>query len=335
MNLEKILEKKNEMQEGESMKANNEIKELTTGKASRYLEQKEQEQTAKNVENVTITETAESEQLESLDKESAVDTEQIDLQEDEIAAIGESDLSDEIEEPDAELQEQEAPTLPAIAPDDKQVILCEKEDYRLMMLPIYNNATLVMEKCKLFLVNANTNIPYIGAEEELQIAKEKIMTATDHTVFNIIKRYTVNFTEDDIKLAFARAKIFLETSTKMLAVNSSLNIIDAYRVVVSKGRQKAKAEENAMDSKGSEGRLYIYDAQEKIVKIRDKCMKEILEDTGFNRASFCRKIQITEVSTGYTILRHQKGRNGFNETGNLRYYELYLIDELMEEKVAQ
>lgn len=237
-----------------------------------------------------------------------------------------------LDEAEEELQEQSAPKLPVVTKDDKSVILCEKENFRLVMIPLYNAESLIVQNCKIFLVNANSNVPYIGAGSEMQIAKEKIMTATDHTVFNIIKKFVVNFSEDDIKLAFERAKTFLETSPNMLAVNSSLNIIDAYREIVRRSIQRSEAEENTSDSRISEGRLCEYDREKKLVKIRDKCMREILEDTGYTPITFCKKLCMTEVCTGYKILIHQQGRYTVNETGNQRFYKLRVIDELMEEE---
>lgn len=279
-----------------------------------------EEKIMKNDENTTIVAAEESELHDEIEE---ADVELIEISDEEAAA------PDEAEE---ELQEQSASKLPVVKKDDKSIILCKKGDVRLVMLPLYNAETLIIEKCKLFLVNANTNIPYLGAGAEMQVAKDRIMTAKDHTVFNIIKKFVINFSEDDIKLAFAMAKRFLETSPNMLAVNSSLNIIDAYREIVRRSIQRSEAEENTADSRIPEGRLCEYDREKKLVKIRDKYMQKILEDTGYTPVTFCKKICMTEVCTGYKILIHQQGRYTVNETGNQRFYKLCVIDELLEEK---
>lgn len=309
-----------------------------------------EEKIMKNDENTTIATTDKSELPDVIE---LTDAEQVDSSDEEPAeadAAEESELHDEIEEVDVELieisdeeaaapdeaeeelQEQSASKLPVVKKDDKSIILCKKGDVRLVMLPLYNAETLIIEKCKLFLVNANTNIPYLGAGAEMQVAKDRIMTAKDHTVFSIIKKFVINFSEDDIKLAFAMAKRFLETSPNMLAVNSSLNIIDAYREIVRRSIQRSEAEENTADSRIPEGRLCEYDREKKLVKIRDKYMQKILEDTGYTPVTFCKKICMTEVCTGYKILIHQQGRYTVNETGNQRFYKLCVIDELLEEK---
>lgn len=225
--------------------------------------------------------------------------------------------------------------LPEIKPEDQSVTLCIKDGFRLEMMPIYNADNMIVEKCKLFLVNANTNIPMLGAGAEMQIAKEKIMSSPDQTVFNIIKRFIINFSMDDISRAFERAKEFLETSKSMLAVNTSLNIIDAYREVVRRAIERSKCEDNAIDGQNKEGRRCKYDSEEKMVSIRDCYMKEILEDTGYTSATFCKKICMAEVCLGVKLLKHQKGRYACNETGNNRFYKLWVIDELMNEKEAQ
>lgn len=221
--------------------------------------------------------------------------------------------------------------LPEIKSEDKRVTLCIRDGYRLEMMPVYNADNMIVEKCKLFLVNSNTNIPMIGAGTEMQIAKEKIMSAHDHTVFNVVKKFIINFSDDDIKKAFDRAKEFLETSRSMLAFNNSLNIIDAYREVVRRAIEMSKSEDNATDSKTTEGRRCKYNPEEKMVSIRDKYMKEILEDTGYTPVTFCKKICMTEACMGVEILKHHRGRYTYNEAGNQRFYKLWVIDEIMTE----
>lgn len=306
-----------------------EVKELTTGEASRYLEQKEQEQAQANKESVHTEEEVpveESDEIDRLDNVAEEQKVQDEHEEDAKDSSSETGKEESKEESKEDLKE----TLPEITPEDKKVVLCIRDGYRLEMIPVYNADNMIVDKCKLFLVDVMTNIPMIGAGAEMQIAKDRIMSAPDHTVFNVIRKFKINFFEDDIKKVFDRAKEFLENSGSMLALNSSLNIIDAYREVVNRAIEKSKSEDNATGSESKDGRQCKYSSKEKMVSIRDKFMKEILEDTGYTPVTFCKKICMAEVCMGYEILKHNKGRYACNEVGNERFYKLWIIDELME-----
>lgn len=370
MNKNEVMNTILQVKEEEALKAKDELKDVTTGEASRYLEQKKQEQAEVNNESVNTDVEAPVRVMDGIEKPDSLVEEQpayddefrIDniqlveiegpdsedsmedsTEEEEQAVYDEIVFDDEAKDSSledvtlieaGEIEEYKSnpnKILPEIKSEDKRVTLCIREGYRLEMMPVYNADNMLVEKCKLFLVNENTNIPMIGAGAEVQIAKEKIMSAHDHTVFNVVKKFIINFSGDDIKLAFDRAKEFLENSRGMIAVNYSLNIIDAYREVVVRAIEKSKSEDNATDGKNTDGRHCKYNPEEKMVSIRDKFMKEILEDTGYTPVTFCKKICMTEACMGVEILKHHRGRYTYNEAGNQRFYKLWVIDELMTE----
>ena len=324
-------------------KEENTLKEYTTGDLQRFINQKSQEEAKDAAPETSVTpvqsvseDNIKSETMEqSKEVETSSDEEivtQPDICDSDISKANPAPKSDEELEDDTE-EDSDDPNknLPPITPNDKRVILCIKEGYRLEMVPVYNADNMVVEKCKLFLVNEAYNVPMIGAGAEVQVGKEKIMGADDYNVLYVIKKFVINFEENDIKLAFERATKFLKASRSMVALNNSLNIIDAYREVVRRAIKMFKSEDNATDSKNTEGRQCKYDPENRIVSVRDTYMKKIMEDTGYTPVTFCKKLRLAEVSMGVNFLKCSKGRYAYNETGNQRFYKLYVVDEYMEE----
>lgn len=353
MKIEGALNKITESTKEESIMTIKEetLEKYITGGAQKYIDPKIQEETQKEVtvkdetpetsvtpvqsvseDNIKSETVEQSEEVETSSDEEIVTQPDICDSDIDISKACPAPKSDEELEDDTE-EDSDDPNknLPQITPDDKRVILCTKEGYRLEMVPVYNADNMVVEKCKLFLVNEADNVPMIGAGTEIQVGKEKIMTAEDYNVLYMIKKFVINFEENDIKLAFERARKFLETSRSMLALNNSLNIIDAYREVVRRAIKMSKSEDNATDGKNTEGRRCKYDPENKMVSIRDSYMKEIMEDTGYTPVTFCKKLCLAGVSLGVSFLKCSKGRYAYNETGNQRFYKLYVVDEYMVE----
>lgn len=221
-------------------------------------------------------------------------------------------------------------TLPVIQSTDKKAILCVREGYALIIMPIFNAESLVVENCKLYLQNLETGIIHIGAGSELKIDKSKLLDATDHGVMRVLKKFTVNFTEDDMKLAFERAKIFLENIKTMVEVSSSMTIQEAYTEVVQFAIEKAAQEKGAkvmdVDIKCK------HDQKEQIVSVRDNYLQDVLDEVGagFTKTVFCKKLCMLEAHYGVSLVIRNKGRYACNEAGNTRFYKFRIIDELFD-----
>ena len=317
------------------MAAKDEAKEIATGELQRHIDQKRQEEAKDAAPETSVTPVSEtveqSEEVEtSSDEEIVTQPDICDSSKDYPAPKSDEELEDKTEEGVRKLME----NLPVIHPDDKKVVLCKKENYRLEMIPVYNADSMIVEKCKLFLVNEETNIPMIGAGAEMQIDKSKIVTAPQSTVFNIIKKYVVNFSSDEIKCAYKRANDFLNKSRSMVSVSYSMNIIEAYRTVIERAKEKSLIEEKDMKSDPNGGRNYEYKPKENKVFIRDKYMKDILADTGYTTTIFCKKLCMAEASMGCELLEHNPGRYSSNLKGNRRYYILCIVDELIGKEVG-
>ena len=222
--------------------------------------------------------------------------------------------------------------LPVINPTDKKVVLCRRGKYEAVLMPIYNKENLVVEGCKLYLVDIETNIPMIGSGNELKIAKDKLEGATDHRVMKIMDKFTVTFSEDDKKLAFERAKIFLENVEEMVGVSNSMTIMDAYVEVVMYAIEKAAQEERAKVMDGD--RKCKYDKEGGIVKIKDDHMKTVLDEigSGFTVPIFCKKLSVLQEHLEKEIIIRNRGRRGYsyNHAGNIRYYTFRIIDGVFD-----
>lgn len=221
--------------------------------------------------------------------------------------------------------------LPSINSTDKKAMLCVRGNYALMMMPLYNAESLIVENCRFYLVNIITNEPMIGAGCELKLAKNKLLDASDHGVMSNINKFIVTFTEDDMKLAFERAKIYLENMKDMVAVSSSMTIQEAYCEVVLFAIEKAAQEKGAqtMDI----NRKCKYDEEEQIVYIRDNYLKDLLDEigAGFTQTIFCKKLCLLEAHYGVQMMIKNKGRYACNSAGNIRFYKFRIVEELFEE----
>ena len=221
--------------------------------------------------------------------------------------------------------------LPSINSTDKKAMLCVRGNYALMMMPLYNAESLIVENCRFYLVNIITNEPMIGAGCELKLAKNKLLDASDHGVMSNINKFIVTFTEDDMKLAFERAKIYIENMKEMVAVSSSMTIQEAYCEVVLFAIEKAAQEKGAqiMDI----NRKCKYDEEEQIVYIRDNYLKDLLDEigAGFTQTIFCKKLCLLEAHYGVQMMIKNKGRYACNSAGNIRFYKFRIVEELFEE----
>lgn len=221
--------------------------------------------------------------------------------------------------------------LPIIKRNDKKVKLCEKEKYDLYMMPMCNAENLIVEGCKFYLVDKETKIPKIGAGHEIKIDKEKLMSSTEHNVMERIKKFEINFTEDDLKCAFEIAKEYLEKNGEMVKYSDSMNIQDAYGEVVAFAMAKSSQEESAKVMEGD--RKCIYDKDKGIVEIKDGYLQDILNEigAGFTKTVFCKKLCMLQEHYGVNIIIRNTNSRGYsyNKTGNVRYYTFRIVEELL------
>lgn len=214
-------------------------------------------------------------------------------------------------------------TLPEIHAGDKKALLCTKDGYNLYMMPVMDSTTMIIEGCKFYL--EHEGLLMIGAEHELSISKDMLLRASDHAILNNLNKYAVNFTEDDLKRAFERARRFLENVKELASHKNSLSIQEAYAEVVRFA--KDKSEQEYLD--GLQKYNCKYDSEERTVSIRDSFFQTVLDEigSGYTKIVFCKKLAILAQHYGKELLISNKGRYTFNETGNNRWYKLRIVDE--------
>jgi ssDNA-specific exonuclease RecJ len=201
------------------------------------------------------------------------------------------------------------------------------------MMCITNKTTMQNEGCRIYLVNTITKTRYIGAENEIRIAKETILNARNYEIMYPIKRFNIEISEDQLKQAFDRAKEFLEKSKKPLFDDTTATIGEAYVRVVEYALQCAKAEADSEDII-QEKRKFIYNKKEKTIMIYTGIFNDMLKhlDLNYTQKIFNRKLKMLETDMGvqliYTNRSEGKGY-GWNTTGNVRYYKYALNEELL------
>lgn len=215
--------------------------------------------------------------------------------------------------------------LPEIKPQDKSAVLCKSGDYFLNIMGVVNRTTKRMKGYKLFLSDT-TGMVYIGSGEELVISKERLKGADNIDVLNIVNQFQVNFSEDNLKTAYERAKKFMEVSKQASCDDLEKNIVEVYREVIACAMNCAKEEEKRLDIK--------YDEVTKVVSIRDKNMQEVLDriDPNYTKVKFCKKLVLMEdLIDEKIIIRNRSGNKGYgyNETANKMYYKFRIIDKMM------
>ena len=212
-------------------------------------------------------------------------------------------------------------TLPPISKDSPYAVLVQREGFQLNMQICGDMTTMQSDGCKLYLTDIKTGKLYISASSEITISRARLLSANDHSVMNILSTFLVNFTDDDKKKAFERAKQYLEVVENITKTPSSRNIEDIFIDIVKSA--KTKAMNVCADGEPSDD--YKYNEQEGTVAIISDQFQKLLDeaDAGCTKTVFCKKLRMVEQHYGKTIIISNRGGTGygFNDTNNRRYYK--------------
>lgn len=220
--------------------------------------------------------------------------------------------------------------LPKITGKEKYVILAKSKGYCLNMQLCVDMASLKSNGCKLYLSKADTGEVYISENAEITVSREKILMSVDHSVMNVISNFIVNFTEDDKKVAFERAKKYLEVADNGTDISSSRGIMEILKDVV-KFSVNAAADEKSTGI--SEGKFKVDKDAGTIAVISDHFQKVLdAVDAGCTKTVFCKKVRILEAHYGEKIIISNRNGSGFgfNDTNNRRYYKFRIIAGMWE-----
>lgn len=215
---------------------------------------------------------------------------------------------------------------------DKKVYLCERDGYYVTMQRIGDSSTKVCENYKVYLTSKETGIPFLSSGQNVKISAVALRNANDATVMKGLKKFMINLTEDDLKMAFDRARKYDRMNTAFTDVSTSKTIGEAYYDLIEYVKKKVLT---GVNEKGGE---YVYDEQKKNVEIRTECMEQALEacGSGYNsKVVFCKDLKELESHYNVKLLDGSKGRYGTNNTNNIRVYRLYISDAVMDAVKAE
>lgn len=212
-------------------------------------------------------------------------------------------------------------SLPPISKDSPYAVLVQRDGFQLNMQICGDMTTMQSDGCKLYLTNIETGKLYISASSEITISRARLLSANDHSVMNVVSTFLVNFSDDDKKKAFERAKQYLEVVENITKASSSRNIEDVFNDIVNFAKSKAMSE--CTDDESSHN--YKYNEREGTIAIISNQFQKLLDeaDAGCTKTVFCKKLRMLEQHYGKTIIISNRGGTGygFNDTNNRRYYK--------------
>lgn len=248
----------------------------------------------------------------------------------EMTANGEEVTKDDAGEGlDQELETTQTPDpavlnqLPPISSGDKTVTLCAKGDFKLEAIITYDKSTYKISGANFYIVESDKI--YIG-KDVAHINADKFR-ATDHTCLNFIRDYMVEFSDNDVKLAFERLKEFRNKGNG-LEVSESMNVLDVYEQMIASAIDLAKSE--GEQNVSEDNRECIYHEKAGDVYIRDRKLREMLDDmgAGMSPAILCKRLRLVEAHSGRKLILSNSGTGRYtkNVTGNRRYYVFAVIE---------
>ncbi len=217
--------------------------------------------------------------------------------------------------------------LPPISNNSSYAVLGRRGQFQLNMQICGDITTMQSDGCKLYLTDIKTGHLYISSSSEITIPKAKLLSASDHSVMNVLSNFIINFTEDDKKLAFERAKRYLEIAdnNNITKTPSSRNIQDIFLDVVEYTKRKALEAKEIINSSDD----YKYDEQEGTVAIISGQFQKLLDevDAGCTKTIFCKKLRLIEQHYAEKIIISNRCGSGygFNDSNNKRYYKFKIV----------
>lgn len=210
-----------------------------------------------------------------------------------------------------------------ITPTDRKVMLCSVGNGReIYMVKEVNDST--GEVAGYYIHMEENGFPLIGVGNRIKISQKNLATSTDYKIMNCLRNFNSLFTEDMLKRAYERAKHYYEISAVAVKQHKDRSVIDVYAELVTYIEWMAKSE--IEDGITEEDRKYF--CKDNIAEIESKELDKVLEDieAGCSKTVFAKNIlSIEEIMDRHLIVTN-KGRLGFNKTGNKRVYK-FIVDE--------
>lgn len=201
--------------------------------------------------------------------------------------------------------------------------------YRLEMVETFSPETMITSGIQLFLRDKSTGDLKIGCDGCLKLDKDKIQNADNHSVMYILKKFDVEFSDDSIQLAWAKARELLNSGKMAKAItSSSLTILEAFEEVVAEVyRRTLNPDYNIMKT----GKP-VYIVKQDLVWIETTKMAEVLEvvGSGYKPATFCKRLAVAGAANGFKYIEKTSHGYATNTNGNVRYYILKIPKEIQD-----
>jgi hypothetical protein len=233
-----------------------------------------------------------------------------------------------MEEPQEETTQ---PILPVITSESNVVELVRHEDVSLCMQILLNPNTGVSGGCDIYLVDRKSGLPMLdGGGENLHLKKSRLCSATDEKVLNCIGDLEENFSIDEKKQAFERAKLFLEVSKSRTPIKTSMSFEETYSCLtqyIIEGEAIEKLDDNLM----ADQRKFLFDEEAGVVGVRDNYFQHALDDicSGYSQRGFLKSLKMVEAHLGTTLEISNNGRHGWGTTQKgkfMRFYRFKVMD---------
>lgn len=219
------------------------------------------------------------------------------------------------------------PVTADITPTDKKIMLCDLGAGReIYMVKEVNDST--GEVAGYYIHMEENGYPLIGVGNRIKISQKNLATSTDYRIMNCLRNFNALFTEDMLKTAYERAKYYYEISTVAVKQRKDRSVIDVYAELVTYIEWMAKREVDA--GIADEDRKYF--CKDNIAEIESKELDKVLEEieAGCSKTIFAKNIVCIEEIMDRHIIVTNKGRLGFNKTGNKRVYKFIVDEELIK-----
>lgn len=210
-----------------------------------------------------------------------------------------------------------------ITPTDKKIMLCSLDNGReIYMVKEVNDST--GEVAGYYIHMEENGFPLIGVGNRIKISQKNLATSTDYKIMNCLRNFNALFTEDMLKTAYERAKHYYEISTVAVKQRKDRSVIDVYADLVTYIEWMAKSEIEAGITE--EDRKYF--CKDNIAEIESKELDKVLEEieAGCSKTIFAKNIVCVEEIMDRKLIVSNRGRLGFNKTGNKRVYK-FIVDE--------
>ena len=200
-----------------------------------------------------------------------------------------------------------------IAEKSRCAVLCRRDGYRFEVQAFRNGANNTIQSYQVYSVEEETERVLIDSSGGVKVSREKVLCSKNEDCMSFMRKFDVNFTKDDLKIAYERLKKFMETS-KWRVDCGEITVEDAFELFKELVMQRADVEEK--DSK-IDKRHYKYNKAKGWFQVSAEKFQQALDDadTGFKRRKFCQELKMVENSKNKVIILGNRSKKEAEKEG--------------------